>query len=115
MMAGVASSSGRGSGRFVQPQRARAVARWQPNEVQIVRSAIAMGYDLDETAALLPHRSRDSVKDRYYRERDPQDRDEPAAICDARRQKDASEGSARLLQALKDAGFVTVIYPRKIA
>jgi hypothetical protein len=46
------------------------------------------------------------VKDRYYREREPQDRDEPAALCDAKRQKDAREGSARLLNALRAAGFV---------
>jgi hypothetical protein len=45
------------------------------------------------------------VKDQYYHHRDPQDRDEPAAISDARRQKDAREGSSRLLEALKAAGF----------
>jgi hypothetical protein len=61
---------------------------------------------LDQTHALLAYRSRDSVKDRYYRAREPQDRDEPAAISDARRQKDAREGSAKLLEALRAAGYV---------
>jgi hypothetical protein len=86
----------------------RAVARWTPGEIQIVRSAISMGYDLDETHALLSYRSRDSVKDRYYRERGPHDSElaEPAALSDAKRQKDAREGSSKLLDALRAAGFV---------
>jgi hypothetical protein len=105
-MGRVTKTHGTATAHFVSPMRARAVARWTAQEIQVVRSAIAMGMDLDQTHALIPYRSRDSVKDRYYREREPQDRDEPAALCDAKRQKDAREGSARLLNALRAAGFV---------
>jgi len=69
-----------------------------------VRDTLEEG--LDEAHALFPYRTRDSVKDRYYRSREPQDRDDPASLADARRQKDAAEGSARLLEAMRAAGFV---------
>lgn len=105
-MARITKTHGAATAQFVTPVRARAVARWQPHEIEAVRQAIADGLDLDETHKLFPHRSRDSVKDRYYREREPQDRDESAALCDARRQKDARDGSSKLLAALIAAGFV---------
>lgn len=110
-MGEVRKTSGRGSARFVKP--VRVTARWTSNEIQIVRSAIALGYDLDRTAAELPHRSRDSVKDRYYREREPK-HDTPHALIDARRQKDASEGSDALRDAMfRAAGFIVNPTPRK--
>jgi hypothetical protein len=111
-MGRIASTQGAATAHFVTPVRVRAVARWTPNEIQIVCSAIAMGRDLDETHAMLPHRSRDSVKDQFYKAREAQLRgtadeyDEPQALWDARRQKDAREGSARLLDALRAAGYV---------
>lgn len=89
----------------------RYVARWQKHEIDIVVSAVMNGLDLGQTHALLPYRTMHSVKDQYYRVREPQDRDEPAALSDAHRQKDAREGSARLLQAMIDAG----LYQRKVA
>jgi hypothetical protein len=113
-MARITQTHGAATAHFVAPVRVRAVARWQPHEIEAVRQAIADGLDLDETHKLLPHRSRDSVKDRYYREREPQDRDEPAALCDARRQKDATEGSAKLLQAIIDAGLWVPLELRRV-
>lgn len=70
-----------------------------------MREAVAANLSLDETHTLLPHRTRDAVKDQYYRARQPQDRDDPPCVSDIRRQKDAREGSFKLLQALIDAGF----------
>jgi hypothetical protein len=102
-MARITKTEGVGSAQFVAPVRARAVARWTPDEQRIIDQAIRDGLDLDQTHRLIPYRSRDSVKDRYYRSREPQDRDAPAAITDARRQKDAEQGSARLLEAIERA------------
>src|SRR5690348_4866985 len=96
---------GKASARFVKPVRARAVLCWTPEEKEIVQQAIDDDLDLDETHALLPYRTRDSVKDMYYRFREPQDRDDPASLSDARRQKDAIEGSAKLYDALVKAGL----------
>lgn len=90
--------------KFTQP--VRIAARWEASEMAIVETAVKAGLNLHETTRLLPYRNWDSVKDRYYQFREPQDRDEPAALSDARRQKDAREGSARLLDALRAAGFV---------
>jgi hypothetical protein len=106
LMVRINHTSGKGSARFVQPVRARAVLRWTDAEQTLLDDAIAKGLDLDEAHALFPYRTRDSVKDRYYRSREPQDRDDPASLSDARRQKDAAEGSARLLEAMRAAGLV---------
>lgn len=95
----------RATAHFVQP--IRVVARWQPSEIEIVRDAVARGLDLAQTHALLSYRSWHSVKDIYYRER-PRCHEEPVALTDARRQKDAREGSERLLNALRAAGFAAI-------
>lgn len=105
--------SGKGSARFVKPVRVRAVARWTEAEKLIVSQAVDDDLDLDETHALLPYRSRDSVKDVYYRMREPQDRDDPASLSDARRQKDAIEGSAKLYQAIVAAGLFVPLEIKK--
>ena len=95
----------------------RVVAKWTDAEVQKLRTAIDDRLNLQETQALFPDRSADSVKDKYYRARagieEPpincrqrHKRIDPADFNDLRFQKDAREGSAKLLQALIDVGFV---------
>jgi hypothetical protein len=110
MMGGM-ETHGKGSARFVTPIRARAVLRWTPDELAIVERSITIGLTLDQTHALIPYRSRDSVKDQFYklrplelREKLP--RDKTDIMDDIHRQKDAVTGSARLLEALRAAGFV---------
>jgi hypothetical protein len=112
----ISRSSGTATAQF-KVVRARAVLRWTEVEQLRLDRAIGQGLDLDQTWKLFPNRTRDSVKDRYYRSREPQDRDEPAALCDARRQKDARNGSAKLLQALRDAGFIVNedVYSKPVA
>jgi hypothetical protein len=104
-MGGISKTGGKGSGRFVEP--IRVVCRWTASEVQKIRDSIENGYDLDETAAQFPNRSWHSVKDQYYKARaehvegTADEFDEPAALSDARRQKDAIEGSAKLKEAIE--------------
>jgi hypothetical protein len=92
-------------GQPCDPRKKRVVARWTDAELRKIDTAVYDGLDLDETWALFPHRSRHSVKDRYYKAREPQDRDDPASLADARRQKDAIEGSAKLKDAIVRAGL----------
>jgi len=91
--------------------------KWTDAEVQKLRTAIDDRLNLSETQALFPDRSADSVRDKYYRARtgieEPPDncrqrnkRLNPADFNEYHFQKDAREGSAKLLQALIDAGFV---------
>jgi hypothetical protein len=98
-----------GKGTYQARKRLRQAfnRRWCAEEDAVVSAAVADGHTLPEVQAMLPHRSADSVKDRFYRAKQPQDRDEPASLNDARRQKDAREGSEKLLQALIRAGFVS--------
>lgn len=103
--------SGKASARFVKPITARAVLRWTHDEIAIVERSITLGLSLDQTHALLPYRSRDSVRDRYYRLRplelrEKLPREQTGAMDDIHRQKDAIRGSAMLLEALRAAGFI---------
>jgi hypothetical protein len=111
----ITSTSGKGSGKFVKP--VRAVAKWKPMDVEKLQKAIDDGLNLDETCALFPERSRASVRGKYYPAREGVEeppincrqrnkRIDPADYCEYRFEKDAREGSAKLLQALIDAGFV---------
>lgn len=97
-----------GKANYLLGKRRRAAInrRWMPEELAVVHAAVAAGNTLDELHRMLSHRSRDSVKDQFYRAKQPQDRDEPASLSDARRQKDAKEGCDKLLRALINAGFV---------
>lgn len=74
--------------------------RWLPEERRVVEEGISAGYEIDEIHGLLPHRTRKAVMLIMYEIKGPQDRDEPASLCDARREKDAAEGSAALLEAM---------------
>jgi hypothetical protein len=91
--------------------------KWSDAEVQKLRTAIDDRLNLHETQALFPDRSADSVKDKYYRARAGMEeppvncrqkhkRINPSDFSELRFQKDAREGSAKLLQALIDAGLV---------
>jgi hypothetical protein len=74
--------------------------RWTPDELLAVRNAVRAGCTLDQVHALMPYRTRHSVKDQFYRAKEPQEREEPGSISDARRRKDAATGSAMLLERL---------------
>jgi hypothetical protein len=120
-MGRITGTSGKSTAQFVTPVRARAVARWQPHELEVIRQAVEDGLDLDQTHALLPYRSYHSVKDRYYRSRGwaptPDGEEDEGKVSqslyEARRQKDAREGSARLYQALIDAGLWVPLEQKK--
>jgi hypothetical protein len=95
----------------------RVTVKWTDAEIAKVADAVESLLNLEETCALFPHRSRGSVKDKYYRAREGMDeppvncrqkhkRLDPSDFNEIRFQKDAREGSAKLLQALIDAGFV---------
>ena len=73
--------------------------RWTADELRTVESGVKAGLTLAEVHALFPYRTRDSVKDQYYRCRDPH-HEPPASITDARRRKDAIAGSEALLEAI---------------
>jgi hypothetical protein len=119
-MARITKTHGAATAHFVAPVRVRAVARWQPHEIEALNAAIARGVDYHEAAKLFPYRSFGSVKDKFYRacgwrpgESDREDCDLPASLYDARYQKDAIEGSAKLYQALIDAGLWVPLELRK--
>jgi hypothetical protein len=122
----IEGTSGKGSARFVKPLRARASLRWTPEEQAIIDGAVADLLNLEETCELLPHRSRDSVKARYYQAREGSE--EPPTNCRqrnkalwledftaARFQKDAIAGSAMLLEAIVRFHPEIVFGPRKKA
>lgn len=105
-MGGITHTSGKGSARFVKAIKVRAVLKWTPDELAIVERSITLGLDLDQTHALLPYRTRDSVRDQYYKLRPLElrevlPREKPDIIDDIDRQKDAREGSARLKEAIE--------------
>jgi hypothetical protein len=104
-------SGGKASARFAKPIRVRAVLRWTVDELAIVKNAIDQKLSLDQTHALLPHRTRDGVKDQYYRARPLESREvipreRPAAVEEASHKNDCIRGSAALLEALMNAGLV---------
>lgn len=120
-MVRITKVEGKGGAKFVQPVRARAVLRWSESELQILIDAIERELDLHTAAKLLPHRSFNSVKDKFYRLRgwSPDDYadelDVPPSLSDARRQKDAREGSEKLYEAIVKAGLFVPPITRKIA
>jgi hypothetical protein len=108
----------KGSARFGLQGRSpsRIVAKWSPDEVEKLRKAVLDLLNLDETCELFPARSYHAVKCKYYPIRAEYDvipincrqrnkRLDPSGFNEMRFQKDAREGSAKLLQALIDAGL----------
>jgi hypothetical protein len=105
LMGRIEGTNGKATARFVQPMRAKAWRQWTPDEVAIVERSITLGLTLDQTHALLPYRTRDSVKVRFYelrplelREKLPREKTDIMDEIDV--QKDAVQGSAKLLEAL---------------
>jgi hypothetical protein len=85
---------------------------WEEWELTLVSNCVSDRKNLAETFKLFPHRSFYAVKHVYYHYRSLQDvvpincRQKEKRLTDFDARKDAIEGSAKLLQAMIDAGFV---------
>lgn len=119
---------GKGSAKFVQPVRvsltpdaAKRLAHsmhgtpvWEEWELLLISKCVTDKLNLAETFKLLPHRSFHSLKHVYYHFRRVHDvvpincRQKEKRLSDEEfdARKDAIKGSAKLLQALIDAGLV---------